>query len=212
MDTTSFNFFLNTSHSRSRTHPTGHQPSHAVPALPSTQLCSCLSHWSSSCAEAVGGRTQTPRPCPVQGSSQRVPPGTHRPWCPVPSFQRGLGDVLLRGEGWSRRELQTTEQARGNGDCKGSLSRIRGRPACHACNLLPSSACLLLLPSVFSSSFPFKPECGFPSCFAPAPSQHIPAPASAVLLSQSLALPSLPCSLLSPSPAQSLPAAGSFQA
>lgn len=82
------------------------------------------------------------------------------------------------GAGWSSR---LPEQARGNGDCKGALSRIRGRPACHAWNLLPSSL-PALLPLVFSSSFPFKPERGFPSCFAPALSQHIPAPASAALL------------------------------
>lgn len=164
--------------------------------------------------EAGGTEPQT-LPC----AGQRAPPGTHRPWCPMPSFQqeqvfstspvssKGWVDPAAAaaqgwgmfssgeraGAGWSSR---LPEQARGNGDCKGSLSRIRGRPACHAWNLLPSSLCLLLLPLVFSSSFPLKPECGFPSCFAPALSQHIPAPASVALLSQSLPF-SAACSPLS---------------
>lgn len=96
------------------------------------------------------------------------------------------------GTEWSSR---LPKQARGNGDCKGSLSRIRGRPACHAWNLLPSFPCLLLLPLVFSSSFPFKPERGFPTALP----QYIPTPASAVLSPR--AFPSLEPVLPLPCPA-----------
>lgn len=101
-------------------------------SLPSTQPCSCLSHWSKARAEAVGGsghRPPDPALCRAVAKGLLLAPTGPGAQCLVvfskgkfstqAQFPAGAGSILLqqepragegllRGEGWSRMELQAT--------------------------------------------------------------------------------------------------------